>query len=451
MFKLQTAVSVAIGCLAWVSTGLASDPYRGFDAGRMGDVPSRLDGNPVRLLAPQFELTIQTIQPANYQPPPLPASAPFVRPPVVPAAPLAVPQANPRDVFDGANDPAANPFLNTQPNQPYFARLSRSPDLFGDSLIVIDSQVNTGPGNSPIDADFALGGGARRFKNEQAKAFPTDRAFIYYQHFHNALGFRTSSGQAADRSIDRVTLGFEKTFNEGRSSWELRMPFSGNQGVDLTDFNYSSDGVGNLVVSLKQLLHAEENIAIALGLAASVPTGSNVTGIAGSSNYQFKNEAVHLLPYLGLQLTPDENWFFHAYFQVDTPINGNTISAQAFGGQQSTSVKYRDEALLYLDASLGYWWFRNDSADATVTGLASTIELHYTTSLQDANTIAASNGFSIARTSNRINMLNMTMGVHTELANDWALRGAIVVPLRTGADRFFDTEIQVALVKKFGR
>jgi hypothetical protein len=390
-----------------------------------------------------------SIQQTNFQVPPIPSSAPFIRPPVV-RDPIEIPQPDPRAVFDGPNAGNANPFLNAPAEQPFFARLSRTPDVFGDSLIVFNGQFATQPNNTNIDADLALGGGARRFKNEQAKAFPTDRAFIYYQHFHNALEFASNTGETADRSIDRVTIGFEKTFNNGQSSWELRMPFSGHQGITLNGFNYSSSGVGNLIISLKQLLYAEEGIAIALGLATSVPTGSNLTGSAGLANFRFENEAVHLLPYLGLQLAPNERWFFHAFVQVDTPVSDNTISTQPFGFPPAVSVDFRDETLMYLDAAVGFWWFQNDSLDALVRGQASMLEFHYTTSLEDAETATANNVF-VGRRGNRINMLNMTVGLHTELADGWALRSAIVVPLRSGEDRSFDTEIQIALIKKLGQ
>jgi hypothetical protein len=404
---------------------------------------AKAGSNPVLLMPPRFDSSFQQ---TNLQVPPIPSSAPFVRPPNFPKNAVEIPQPNPRDVFDGQE---ANPFLNAPADRPFFARLSRTPDLFGDSLIVFNSQFMNNSFGTDIDADLALGGGARRFKNEQAKAFPTDRVFFYYQHFHNALEFQGNSGDSAQQSIDRFTFGVEKTFNDGQSSFEIRMPFSGHQGVALNGFNYSSDGVGNLIVSLKQLLHAEENIAIALGLATSVPTGSNLSGSGGFATFKFENEAVHLLPFLALQLTPDERWFFHAFAQVDTPVGDNTISTQPFGLPPAIRVDYKDETLMYLDASLGYWWYRNESIDAVLTGLATLVELHYTTSLEDAEFASASTVF-IGRESNRINLLNLTVGAHAELTDSWAIRSAIVVPLRSGDDRFFDTEFQLALVKKLG-
>ena len=446
MIQLQvvTLLLIVVSC---AGSDVRAQTYRAY--GPSSAVSANTE-NPVRLLAPEHRSAVDPlIQLTNLQVPPIPPSTPFIEAPIAPRNQEAI---NPPDLRDAINNgQPPNPFLTAQGDRPFFERLSRSPDVFGDSLIVINTQFSTFNNDPSIDADIVLGGGARRFKNEQAKAFPTDRAFIYYQHFHNALEFRVDTGASADRSVDRLTLGFEKTFNEGRSSWEVRMPFSGNQGVALQGFNYSSGGVGNLIVSLKHLLYAEENIAIALGLATSTPTGSNLSGAVGTTTFQIKNRAVHLLPYLGLQLTPDERWFFHAYVQVDTPVGSNTITQQAFQGQLSESVGYKDEPLLYLDAAAGYWWFKDDSADAFLTGVASMIELHYTSSLQEADTLEPLNSLAVSRRGNRINHLNLTAGLHSEFSRSWAFRSAIVVPLRSGEDRVFDTEIQIALVKMLGR
>ena len=71
----------------------------------------------------------------------------------------------------------------------------------------------------------------RRFKNEHARALPTDRVFFLYNHFHNALRLQTQNTSTTD-NVDQFTFGFEKTSDDGQWSFELRMPFSG--GADLS-------------------------------------------------------------------------------------------------------------------------------------------------------------------------------------------------------------------------
>jgi hypothetical protein len=166
---------------------------------------------------------------------------------------------------------------------------------------------------------------------------------------------------------------------------------------------------------------------------------------AGSnSRIEFKNDAVHLLPYLALQSSPDENWFFHAFTQVDIAANENKINVQGIGFSESDSLA--DQTLLYLDASAGYWWYRTAN-DSGLTGLASVVELHYTTTLNDADTANLSGAF-IGNFENRYDVLNLTAGVHSEWSGNTAVRVAVVVPLDRN-ERFFDSEAQVSVIRRY--
>jgi hypothetical protein len=381
-----------------------------------------------------------------------------------------------------------NPFttLPNNPNQqPYLARLSRAPDLFGDyynPLTVGVSVPNDGvkfPGdgvNSPGDitsnafprvsldsivADVPLGGGTRRFKNEHARALPTDRVFFYYNHFHNALeinqGAPGSPGQAnANSSVDQFTLGFEKTFLDGIWSVDVRMPFSGTTDLALSDCRLNSDGVGNLAVTLKRLMYAEESFAIALGLAVTTPTGSDATLFFPTlpGRVDISNDSVHLLPYAAIQFTPDDRWFFTGFLQVDVAANGNEVTFTSPRAQQTGRIT--EQTLMYLDGAAGYWWFRSDDNDG-LTGVASVLEFHYTTTLNDAPAAQSFGtqdpqnpaGIQIGNGANHIDVVNMTLGLHTAWWNNTFVRAAAVLPLRDGTNRFFDAEAQVSLIRRF--
>lgn len=358
----------------------------------------------------------------------------------------------------------ANPFANAQrpaTRQQYLSRLSRAPDIFGDSFVpqtlTFDFRnafavAGSGPDNTNdlIVADVPIGGGSRRFKNEQARALPTDRVFFLYNHFHNALEVR-SLGGGTTGNVNQYTLGVERTFGADHEwSIEARMPFSGSTNLNLPGFNFQSDGIGNFTAVLKRLMYSDESTAFALGLAVTTPTGSNADVTLGSSQIRVHvdNQAVHLLPYAALQLTPDENWFFNAYAQVDVAANGNAVTINA--PLVTASGHVTEQTLLYLDASAGYWWYRSDNEEG-LTGLASVLELHYTGTLDSASTNNIDrNGFLyVGNGRNRIDVVNMTAGVHSEWWQHTSLRTAVVVPLGNESNRFFDGEVQVALIRRF--
>lgn len=338
--------------------------------------------------------------------------------------------------------PGQRPFLNN--------RLSRTPDVFGDSFIPVSANIDIGGliGSFPVsivDADLPLGGGMRRFKNEHARALPTDRVFFLYNHFHNALRFQTDNVSTSD-SVDQFTFGFEKKSDDGQWSFELRMPFSGDADLSGDGIAIQSDGVGNLAGTLKRLLYSDSNFAAALGLAVVVPTGSDASVSFANSNTRidFQNDATHLLPYFAVQSSPDDNWFFHSFVQIDIAANGNQVILDSNGTIESDSLA--DQTLLYLDASAGYWWYRTTD-DVALTGLASVVELHYTTTLNDADTAKLSGAF-IGNFENRYDVLNLTAGVHSEWNGNTAIRVSVVVPLDRD-ERFFDSETQVSVIRRY--
>ncbi len=46
-------------------------------------------------------------------------------------------------------------------------------------------------------------------------------------------------------------------------------------------------------------------------------------------------------------------------------------------------------------------------------------------------------------------MLNLTLGIHAELRGQTKMRVMGVVPLSNGDDNFFDSEIQVSVIREF--
>jgi hypothetical protein len=134
---------------------------------------------------------------------------------------------------------------------------------------------------------------------------------------------------------------------------------------------------------------------------------------------------------------------------LDIPASGNSVDLSALG--PGTLGVFSEQMLLYLDLSFGCWLCRNACA-AYLTGLASVVELHYTTTLQDTDLVAgtvAGRPIQFRNSANRMDALQLTVGLHGEIANRTLLRVGGVVPLGDGDDRFFDAEIQAQLERRF--
>jgi hypothetical protein len=457
----QILVASVVAATPWLSTvAIASESASAVaQANKSASVSA--DSPSVELV--NYDLFTQN-EAATTQPPAAPPAQPLPKNPEAKPAPAEKTPASPAATTNPA-PPAANPqpenvfsplpasrqrslfsLLQSPPGQRPFLnnRLSRTPDVFGDSFIPVSVKI----GNDPLltgfaRADLPLGGGMRRFKNEHARALPTDRVFFLYNHFHNALRLQTQNTSTTD-NVDQFTFGFEKTSDDGQWSFELRMPFSGDANLSGNDVAVDSNGVGNLVGTLKRIMYSDSTFVVAAGLAVVAPTGSDASVTFTNSRIEFENEAVHLLPYLAVQASPDENWFFHAFAQVDVAANENEVSL--INTTSTVSDSLADQTLLYLDASAGYWWYQSTD-DSGLTGLASVVELHYTTTLNDADTANLTGGF-IGNLDNRFDVLNLTAGVHSEWSGNTAIRIAVVVPLDRD-ERFFDSEMQVSIIRRY--
>ena len=372
--------------------------------------------------------------------------------PTAPAKPP--PSTSPRPAvppMPAPPQPQFNPFANQPGNQRSLARLSRAPDMFGDSFGSLSgitfTTVTDGGDFSSTSAPGAIRlpktGGARVFKNEQSRALPTDRVFGLYHHFENALQLENS-----DANVDVYTLGVEKTFLEGNTSIELRMPLNNPVGLSSgsTGQSFQTHSAGDLIVTFKALLYSDESQAFSLGLAVNTPTGSDLTvhqrDDRGDSTFTLKNDATHLIPFIAYQAAPNDDFFFNGFLQVDTPTNANTVNARFLNNRRTTSIK--DQTLMYVDASFGYWLFRDDEAEY-LTGLAGLLELHYTTALNRADNVNL-NFVHFGAGSGRFDVVNLTTGLQANLGRSTLVRVAFVAPLRSDPNRFFDSEVSLAIV-----
>lgn len=321
---------------------------------------------------------------------------------------------------------------------------SAAPNMIGD-FSGLGGLATTQPDYSePSTLAVPIAGGDRRFKvSDDNNPIPTDRIFFDYNRFSNSM--LGSDGVLHD--LNRFTFGLEKTFLEGLVSLELRVPFVAglnsvqsfepNAGVMASEF-------GNVPLAFKCLALQTERNAVGIGVAAIFPTAqdAHVRDAFGQDLLVVRNESVHLQPFIGWLWTPNDKWFFMAFGQIDFDTSGNDVLTRSGPGLVKAGV-YQDQNLGYTDLKIGRWVYRNPAA-RRLTGIAPTVELHYTTTLQDTDSVAG-----VTNPYNRVDVLDLTGGLHIEFCQRTTLTVAATLPLRQGSNRVFDSEAMVQLNRRF--
>jgi hypothetical protein len=390
-------------------------------------------------------------------------AAEALQPPPAAGAPANLPRSTPA---------SAQP-RSTRTSSPPPNRLASAPDMFGD-FFQTGGDLNFGPNLDAIakglpstfgSVSIPSAGGSRRVKiAENNKAMPQDRLIFSYNHFHNALQvndtpfFNPLGTTARQFPIDRYTIGLEKTFFDNLWSCEVRMPFQSSFGFETADLIGAGGQIGNLAIILKRLVYETDDLAAVMGMGIDTPTGSSFTlidSIPGipSNQIVFRNDSLHLLPYVGFLSAGDKPYFINGFLQVDIATGGNRVDVGRLGAPAMTIGRFTEQNLLFADLGTGYWLYRDPNSQNRLTSLAALLELHYTSSLQDADSIVAAAGgrpFNYTNNFNRFDILNITTGVQAQLFNATSLRVAGVFPLGSAPDRrFFDSELQVQVNRRF--
>ncbi len=159
-------------------------------------------------------------------------------------------------------------------------------------------------------------------------------------------------------NVNRFTPEFEKTFFGDMMSIEMRFPFAAT-----LDSSITSDGVtntdelecGNVTVALKALLYSDRGLTISAGLAVDLPTADdvNVNTASGVKLIEVKNDAIHLLPFIGALFVPDDRFFSQGFIQADFDTNGNNVLITD-GTQLRRAGTANDSTFLFFDVGIGY-------------------------------------------------------------------------------------------------
>lgn len=349
--------------------------------------------------------------------------------------------------------PRTRPLADARPRLAS-TRLARSPEMFGDLFITQQLYLQGPPAGGSESSDVFAPGNINSFSqkiSENNHPLPRDRVFYLFNAFDDALVIRSAqdvflNSATSSQSFLRHTFGVEKTFLDGQTSIEVRMPFFSSSSVTrdiapLDHFGFDAGSFGNLLITGKMLITQTDQFVASTGMGLMAPTASDVRATAGGSTMITRNEAVYLSPFFATMWTPDDDWFLMTFSQVQVGTTGDDVVLRDFDGS-SRIGRLNAPAASMFDLSLGRWLFR-DREQAVVSGMALISEIHTFQALQSSDTLS---GVTPPLTTgrylpaDRLSLTTMTLGIHTQLWTNSTLRLAGVVPL-TSAD--YDGELVV--------
>ena len=330
------------------------------------------------------------------------------------------------------------PIEDIQPAR--FSPVERTPEMFGDTFIgLLDVYTDNDGIESTAHLPFP-GGSNRLVIANNNSALIQDRFYVTFDHVQGSLSATSQSASINGASLDRTTLGIEKSFFDQRFSLEVRLPFAAERDFTFSRFSVQNDGqFGNIGLISKLQLWKNESTVTSAGVAVQIPTGGDITGEFDGSRFTIENDAVYVSPFVAFATTPGNNWFYQGFGQIDVSASGNTFSGQGVSGE------YDNQSLLRLSLGGGRWFFQRD--DGLFRGLAGIAELHYTSTLEDSDPIVHANMMTartqiLSNTRNREDILNLTSGLHLELPGNANARVGVNVPLRD-EQRFHDATLMV--------
>lgn len=430
-------------------------------------------------------------------PPMVTTPTPTVPPVVVPPSPISQPSSGLLQRLLAANSRTSS---STQPPTS-LRQLSASP-MFGDNQDAACGAVEL-LGIGVLAAEHPALGCFRLNISENNTPVPTDRVYFRYNHLHNALNYDTTRiiGDQGlyTLNVDRFIWGIEKTLFEGNSSIEVRIPtayeitpdpsiyvLENSTNVPYTTQQYVLKNIG---VIYKSVLYETPDFLLTAGIAADFPTAPGLdmdvrvnatfpfthpnippplnTPLNFIGNVYVENSTVNLSPLLAMGWTPTERTFFQGFLQWDHPVNQSrvdgvivtrvtdpNINAPDFRSTASGHIDQQDLLRLNLGSGYSIWKDRQ----GRITDWRISTELHYTTTLENANNAALRAQFvnpadpgqilplglagdiTIGNVANRVDVLNLTLGNTFVVRQRTSVGTAFVLPLRDAADKRFDCE-----------
>ena len=271
--------------------------------------------------------------------------------------------------------------------------------------------------------------------SDNNNALPRDRYFFDYKFFEDAAGGLGDTG--------RYTFGFEKTFLYGMASVDVRLPFVYSLESVQIDGAGGMRGLefGNLTSIFKLAVWSTYDLIVSAGMGITIPTAqdSRLFLQDGTQVLVIENNAVQLQPFVASLWIPNELFFVNTFVQLDVDANGNPVRGNINGGILPEIGVLQEPTLLSIDTSGGWWFYQNPCQSACLRGAAAIAELHYTTTVQDAD-VVSSNSVVVTDSTRRLDVLNVTLGLHAQIGDPMTLTTGLTFPLRDGDDRQFNME-----------
>ena len=220
---------------------------------------------------------------------------------------------------------------------------------------------------------------------------PTDRFYFNYSYY-DGIGAQMNPG-IGDMTMNRPTLGFEKTFLGGNASFGMRLPFIQLNGPP----GAAEDTVGDLTMLTKYaFINNPNGDLVSSGLIITVPTASRDGVLCDGSSIP---RSVLFQPWVGFVQV-----FERAYLQGISALIVPTDS--------------RDITLFSNSLGFGYWLYRSDS-DRLIQGLIPIFEAHVRTPLNHRDPA----GIVFMQ-----DQVNLTGGLHVRFPRA-TMGGAVSVPV----------------------
>jgi hypothetical protein len=309
--------------------------------------------------------------------------------------------------------------------------------------------------------------------------------------------FQTTLASRLDLSAGNVVGTIPGMDNIGNPLFQTVATPENTLGHETTEW-------GDMTLIFKSLIYQSPCLAFSGGLSLGIPTApdtrvrvtdflgvgsAGVNSIVRQREFDITNENWSLSPFLAVLSTPTPRLFAQGFMQFDFPLRNSRITYSERTSQPGfinspdaadlvrqnpgqvlfppfvASRGIGEQTLMHVDAGFGYWLVRNTSA-RWITGLAPSLELHYTTTLENAQIVTLPQDPNehfvpgqafvldpapqVGNQRNRVDILDLTIGNTFEIANRATVATGFIFPLKRNSDRTFDWEFQLQLNYYFG-
>lgn len=265
--------------------------------------------------------------------------------------------------------------------------------------------------------------------SENNSALPQDRIGVNFSALQDVSIGRRAATPVID-NLQEYRFFVEKTIFDGAASLDFFVPIYNSTESQITTIQEFIVGpqvhgeFGDLAFGIKGLLHKSDSLAVSLGLRVEAPTRQDV--LIDLSMTRLNDDVWHFTPYLAMQSSLTPNLFVNGFAAYR--LNSTTMNASSVEG----TFSIREPTYLMVDGSVGYWLIRRPHRRG-LTGLASILELHYTTTPEREDLLTKAGIPTTGVALGHTDYLNLTAGLTSRWNERVSVTGAFAVPLRSNA------------------